>query len=262
MGSAPLAGRSGGRGMSARYQQVADDLRRQIGSGSVAVGERLPSERELASYYRVSVPTLRDALALLQVEGLVEKIQGRGNFVRAPFRRIEYPGAVGRDLYVTASVGETTATGDLAARLGSPPGAPVTEYLYVAYRDNVPHNLASVYVPQSISRFTVPARGRSPWGDDVLGRLARRAGVSVACETHQVTARFPTDTEAQSLRVSTRTPVLAVERTLLTDSGPVAAYALLVLPGDRAQVAFATGDFRKESPDGYDPAGTPGGRRS
>ncbi|NUQ99486.1 MAG: UTRA domain-containing protein [Streptomyces sp.] len=161
-----------------------------------------------------------------------------------------------------AGFADTTASGDLAARLGSPPGTPVTEYLYVAYRDDVPHNLANVYVPHSVARFTVPARGRSPWGDDVLGRLARRAGVSVACETHQVTARFPTDAEAQSLRISTRTPVLAVERTLLTDSGPVAAYALLVLPGDRAHVAFATGDSRKETPDGTTLPAHPAGGRS
>ncbi|WP_308190576.1 GntR family transcriptional regulator [Streptomyces sp. HPF1205] len=198
---------------------------------------------------------------MLQIEGLVEKFQGRGNFVRAPLPRLEYPGADGRGLHVTASYADTTATGDLAARLASPPGTPVTEYLYVAHRDDAPHSLAHVYVPHRVAQFAVPDIGYSPWGDDVLRQLVTRAGVPVACETHQVTARFPTDAEAQSLRIATRTPVLAVERTLLTDRGPVAAYALLVLPGDRAQVAFATGDFRKEPPDGYDPAGSLGGAR-
>ncbi|WP_308190577.1 GntR family transcriptional regulator [Streptomyces sp. HPF1205] len=38
--------------MSARHQQVADDLRRRIRSGDLPVGRRLPSESALAAQYR------------------------------------------------------------------------------------------------------------------------------------------------------------------------------------------------------------------
>ena len=76
--------------------------------------------------------------------------------------------------------------------------------------------------------------GGSPWGDDIV--LA--AGAAATTSTDQVTARFPTPAEAQSLRVGARTPVLAIERIFTTDDGRVLAYALIVLPGDRAQVAF------------------------
>jgi GntR family transcriptional regulator len=42
------------------------------------------------------------------------------------------------------------------------------------------------------------------------------------------------------LRIATRTPVLAVHRTITADDGHVFAYAVLVLPGDRADVTFVT----------------------
>ncbi|MFI8446587.1 winged helix-turn-helix domain-containing protein [Streptomyces erythrochromogenes] len=56
---------------------IADDLRTQIATGHLEAGARLPSEPQLATYYKVSTPTLRNALALLQAEGLIEKIHGR-----------------------------------------------------------------------------------------------------------------------------------------------------------------------------------------
>jgi GntR family transcriptional regulator len=226
--------------VSARHQEVANDLRRRIRAGSFPVGSRLPPETRLATQYRVSVPTLREALGVLQAEGLLQKFQGRGNFVREPPPRIEYPGAGGSGLHVVAGSADKPAGSDLASRLGTVPYAPVTEYVYVAHRDECPQSVTHVYVPHAVARLSVPTTGSSPWGDDVLDQLVITAGVQVACETHQVTARFPTEAEAQSLRIALRTPVLAIERTLLTQGGKVIAYAAVVLPGDRAQVAFAT----------------------
>ncbi|MFC5719618.1 winged helix-turn-helix domain-containing protein, partial [Streptomyces gamaensis] len=54
------------------------------------MGDRLPAETDLARHYRVSMPTMRAALALLEAEGIVEKHHGRGNFIRRPDERIRY----------------------------------------------------------------------------------------------------------------------------------------------------------------------------
>lgn len=232
--------------MTARHQQVADDLRRLIASGALAVGERLAPETQLAARYRVSTPTLRDALELLRAEGLIEKFQGRGNFVRRPRPRLTYPGTGGTEgLHIVVSSADITATGDLAARLRTEPDAPVTEYVCLSHRDDSPQSLAHLYVPHPGPR----AAGRvsaSPWADDIVAGLATTAGVPVATSTDLVTARFPTGAEAQSLRIATRTPVLAIERTITADDGQVVAYALLVLPGDRAEVALVTRIIKKE----------------
>jgi GntR family transcriptional regulator len=242
--------------VSARHQYVADDLRRRIASGVLTAGERLPSERQLSAHYRVSTPTLRDALGVLQAEGLIEKVQGRGNFVRQPPPRFEYPGADTAGLHIVVSFAAAAATGEVAVRLGVRPDAAVTQYVCLAHRGDSPQSLTHLYVPYAVGASRTPATTTSPWADDILDHLATRAGAPVARAVHQVTARFPTEAEAQSLRIATRTPVLAIERQFLAEqveraeqagraeheekSERVLAYALIVLPGDRARVAFTT----------------------
>ena len=67
-----------------RYQQVMRTLRERIEHGEYQVGDRLPSETELAAALGVSRPTLRQALARLESEGLLRRIKGSGTFVSQP----------------------------------------------------------------------------------------------------------------------------------------------------------------------------------
>ncbi|CAL9448403.1 Mannosyl-D-glycerate transport_metabolism system repressor MngR [Streptomyces sp. enrichment culture] len=78
--------------MPPRHDDIANDLRHQITNGHIKPGERLPSETALADRYKVSTVTLRRALAVLQGEGLVEKIHGKGNFARRPLRKMSAVG--------------------------------------------------------------------------------------------------------------------------------------------------------------------------
>jgi DNA-binding FadR family transcriptional regulator len=66
-----------------RYEQIAERLAADIRSGLLAPGERLPSERELARSLEVSRASVREALAALQLSGVVETRPGAGTFVTA-----------------------------------------------------------------------------------------------------------------------------------------------------------------------------------
>ena len=67
-----------------RYRQIADDLRGRLGAGEFPVGSALPSISALQDEYEVlGLNTVRQALAILQTDGLIESIQGRGTFVLA-----------------------------------------------------------------------------------------------------------------------------------------------------------------------------------
>src|SRR3954454_15521681 len=66
-----------------RYEQIAERLAADIRSGLLAPGERLPSERELARQLEVSRASVREALAALQLQGVVETRAGAGTFVAA-----------------------------------------------------------------------------------------------------------------------------------------------------------------------------------
>ena len=64
------------------YRQIAELLVRQIKAGYWHSGERLPTEAALAQSLKVAVGTLRKSLALLEEQGVLERIQGSGTYVR------------------------------------------------------------------------------------------------------------------------------------------------------------------------------------
>lgn len=64
------------------YQQIAELLGRQIRAGYWRQGERLPTEAELADQLNVAVGTLRKALALLEDQGILQRIQGSGTYLK------------------------------------------------------------------------------------------------------------------------------------------------------------------------------------
>nr|WP_217361020.1 GntR family transcriptional regulator [Ruegeria arenilitoris] len=64
------------------YVQIAELLIRDIAAGRLIDGERLPPERDMAAQLNVSVGTLRKSLAELEKKGMLERIQGSGNYVR------------------------------------------------------------------------------------------------------------------------------------------------------------------------------------
>ena len=85
------------------YLQISESLTRDIASGRFSDGDRLPPEREMAKSFGTTVRTLRKALAELQKNEMLERIQGSGNYVRQnrdaksiySMFRLELPGGGG-----------------------------------------------------------------------------------------------------------------------------------------------------------------------
>ncbi|MBL1229235.1 GntR family transcriptional regulator [Enterococcus sp. BWB1-3] len=63
------------------YLQIHDKLKEDIEKGRWAIGDRLPSERELAVHFNVSRMTLRQAIQTLADEGILERKIGSGTYV-------------------------------------------------------------------------------------------------------------------------------------------------------------------------------------
>lgn len=64
------------------YEEIAEQLRKQVAAGKLKPGDRLPSERELAERLQVSRASVREALSALEMMGLVEVRSGEGTYVR------------------------------------------------------------------------------------------------------------------------------------------------------------------------------------
>jgi GntR family transcriptional regulator len=65
------------------YLQITEFLIRDIASGRLIDGEKLPPEREMSEKLGIATGTLRKALSELQSRGMLERLQGSGNYVRA-----------------------------------------------------------------------------------------------------------------------------------------------------------------------------------
>ena len=66
------------------HMQLMTYFRERVLDGRLPAGTRLPTDGELAVQYQISRDTVRQALALLAGEGLIERVQGRGTFVIQP----------------------------------------------------------------------------------------------------------------------------------------------------------------------------------
>jgi GntR family transcriptional regulator len=64
-----------------KYRRIAADLGERIRSGQYRGGSVLPSQRRLSEDYAVTLMTMRQALQLLEAEGLIAQEAGRGTFV-------------------------------------------------------------------------------------------------------------------------------------------------------------------------------------
>lgn len=85
-----------------KYEELADTLRRRIIEGDLAPGSRLPAENDLAGQEGISRQTVRQALSLLEREGLISKRRGSSTTVADPAgRRL-----AGRIAVVTTYIGE------------------------------------------------------------------------------------------------------------------------------------------------------------
>ncbi|CAO0827512.1 GntR family transcriptional regulator OS=Streptomyces microflavus OX=1919 GN=Smic_40420 PE=4 SV=1 [Streptomyces microflavus] len=137
--------------------------------------------------------TLRRALAVLQGEGLVEKIHGKGNYVRHPRRKIMYVGGWGTLAPWTAA--EPTlritvpASVHLTTLLKVPTGSPLAEYTCLSLEHGSPHGLARIYIPRDLAPAGVLD------DDSVCREAATRfavLGPSSATIRETVCARSPT----------------------------------------------------------------------
>jgi GntR family transcriptional regulator len=106
------------------YQQVLDDIKAHINSGSYAPGQRIPSEAELSQMYSVSRVTVRRAIEELSGEGYLTKRQGKGTYVNQ--RKMT------RKIRQSSDVQSFTS---VCAEMGMRAGAHVLEQRVVSARD-------------------------------------------------------------------------------------------------------------------------------
>jgi GntR family transcriptional regulator len=223
-------------GRQPKYQRIAAELRAAIETGEYGPGERLPGENDLMAVHGVARMTARQALGVLQAEGLVEARKGAGVFVR-DFRPIRRRGierlaraqwgegrsvweadSAGRELVVdSVEVTEEDATPVIAGILDLAEEARVCVRRRRYTLDGKAVLLSTSYLAAALvsgTRITQPDTG--PGGLYArLGELGRKP----VRFREEIRSRMPSGDEAERLTLPSGVPVVLIARTAFDAEG-------------------------------------------
>lgn len=234
-----------------RRRTVVAALRDRI-AGLVArqglvAGDRLPSETALARQFSVSRPALREALKLLEQEGLLLAVHGRGRFVSGrsalavdrPITRFESVGSMAAACgyrLETALLGRSTiaAPDDTASALRLAPGAPVVRIERLRSHDGRVLIYSADFVPER----DLGAGARDlDWGTSVnaaLGAIGLEPVMSVA----RTSATCLPGPVALAHGLGAFGAALLIEETAFTAEGRPVLHSRVYHRGDAFQFSF------------------------
>lgn len=238
------------------YRRLAEDLRRQIRTGELQPGNKLPSERALEGRYRVSRNTVRLALESLINEGLLTSMQGKGYYVRehAPLpyyglrRETGLRGSSEWQEVFAATVRDHRrdsrtevqvslaheAPPEVAVALEIREGDRVAWRYRTNYVDGDPYAIAISYYPTSLVKNSDIERADDIEPDEVLAELGHRPETYV----DRIVSRMPTPEEARLLQLDKGTTVADFVRTGYDASGLPVRIQITTLPGDRFTIVY------------------------
>ncbi|WP_030055348.1 MULTISPECIES: GntR family transcriptional regulator [Streptomyces] len=229
-----------------KYQRIADALKAAIDTGRYRAGDRLPGENDLMDEYGVARMTARQALGVLQSEGIAEARRGAGVFVRdfRPLRRrgiqrlAQGQWGSGRSIWSAdidnrtlvvdqVSVTERAAPEHVCRVLGVDPGTPMCVRHRRFVLDGKPVLLSTSYLPAGLVAGTAITREDTGPG----GTYARLAeiGAKPVHFREEVRSRMPSTEESTRLELSAGTPVILICRTAFADEGQVVELNEMIL---------------------------------
>lgn len=210
-----------------RARQVADVLRHQVLAGFFAQGQ-LPREAQLCRDFEVSRNTVREALALLTGEGLVERSPGVGTTVLTEkyAHGLHRLMGLGETLHSQGQITNDVRTAALvrppalvAQRLGLPDDQLVVYVERLRRLDGVPMSLDLTYLPRDIGE---PLLAADLAGQDIFVLIERVAEQPLGSADISFEAVNADPHTAELLELPQRAAVLMVERsTRLADGRPV-----------------------------------------
>lgn len=237
-------------GAPLKYREIADGLRRRIASGEFLPTGKLPPERDLVKEYGASQGTVRQAIATLRDEGVVESRVGSGVYVRswrpivrnALKRLLAEQWGEGKSIWDVdiddrrleadgVQVEQLPAPSDVAAVLDIPEGEPVWRRNRRYLVDGVPVIRSTSYIPDDLARGTrITQNDTGPGG--TYARLAD-AGYKPARFREDLRCRMPSSAEIEDLRLPAATPVVEIVRYAYDSTDRVVEMNRMILDASR-----------------------------
>lgn len=224
------------------YVRIQERIRAAIADGTIAAGDRLWSEAELAGEYRTTRSTVRQALAKLEFEGLIVRHPGRGSFVaernlvRSPIdsrRSMSFEEQVAQSgrivTYRAPTLELTTPPQPFAETLGLAPHEQTFKLKRLRVIDQRAVCLEIRYMPQAIGGQVtgemLAKRSAHSFVGEIVGENIPTIVVSVTAEIAQASV-------AKELGIPEGSPLLVRNNAHYTSAGIVVLCGRSLFVGD------------------------------
>jgi GntR family transcriptional regulator len=217
----------------ASYRRLAETLRAQMEAGEFGDEGRLPTEVDLQKLHSVSRHTIREALHLLEGDGLIYRVQGRGTFASGRGVRQSEKGRYLRSVGSLEEISvwpntnmeviepfKTQIDPAMAARLELT-YIEVSRAVVRRWFDGTPFVLTRHYVSptlgKTLRRHGIPSRGDGT----VIGSAEQFLPNKIAGARQDITAMSAPEDEAKAIGCEPGEAILLIERTYYDTAGTI-----------------------------------------
>ncbi len=226
------------------YYQLKERLEKII--KKYGVGEKIPSEQEIASQFKVSRPTVRQALSELVSEGKIEKRKGEGSFVSShkflanSLINIMSLAQQMNDLKLNYSTRlitmvEQAALNDIAENLEIDPGIKIVYIERLRLLDDEPFYLSQSYLLYDLCKDVLKADLTK---GSLFSYLVDHCSLTMRKVTRYLEPVVADSYSAEMLNVSTGSPLHYLQTFSHSADGKLWGYFRDYFRGDRSRFAF------------------------
>lgn len=225
------------------YLQVADALRRRIEEGEWKAGEKILTLEQLEEEFQVARVTVRQAVDVLQVEGLVDRRQGKGTFVSSDIQERRWLNLDASWESLILPIKDNVPRMILVEnppvqpRLHPGDGKPAEKYHFlrsVQSENGRPFALVNLHLAKHIYD-QAPKRFLTHTALPILVSLDK---VEIA-EAHQTMVIGAAEVETASLlQIALNTPTMEARCVVIDDQGQAIYVAEIIYPGDCVKLSI------------------------
>lgn len=239
------------RGKALKYKKVEEYIKSKIEDGELSVGDQIESEEELSQKFGISRLTVNKALVNLMKEGYLNRVKGKGTFVKAKL----WNNQANRRRYNSLS--------EDIRNQGKVPGSKLIEYKVISGKEvpeiakifaisetDLIHYIVRVRTADQIAiaiSYSYISVREVPYIDvNVLENgslwefLAKRGFEGTKRGYHVMKAVMPTEEQIKLLEISPQTPLLCSHHISIMEKGTVYNYVDTYYVTDRYQYEYVT----------------------
>ncbi len=227
-----------------KYIKIKNYIIENIMSGKLKIGDKIPSENELSELFSVSRVTANTAIRELSTLGMVERIQGKGTFVKS---ENEFFNTIDHDTAKSVKISSATLESrfhkleklniivpktSIVKKLGMKKDEKVYEIIRLMKRNNEVIAIDYSYIPNRF--FENSEIDFNELNKSYLHEFLSKFEVIKIKKIHiQIDARFPSDYEIGVLNIDSKKPLIAWDTNVVDKDDKTVAFTTTVAVPDK-----------------------------